>query len=58
MQPERGKKTEALPQVAEHLTPEERMLNVLVGALWQVEVENRFGVNTKSLAPPTDERAA
>ncbi|MCA9645731.1 MAG: hypothetical protein H6718_05090 [Polyangiaceae bacterium] len=58
MQPERGKKSEALPQVAEHLTPEERMLNVLVGALWQVEVENRFGSSTTSLAPPRDDAAA
>ncbi len=58
MQAERGQKNEAMPQVAEHLTPEERMLNALVGALWQVEVENRFGVRSTALAPPADDQAA
>lgn len=47
-----------MPHVAEHLTPEERMLNVLVGALFQVEVQNRFGVSSTSLAPPSDDVAA
>ncbi|MCA9631795.1 MAG: hypothetical protein KC766_29275 [Myxococcales bacterium] len=58
MQADRSQKCEGLPQVAEHLTPEERMLNVLVGALWQVEVQSRFGVSSSPPAPAVDDAAA